>query len=463
LKSLVYEHSCDKVARSQAHKDHAMRTQKTPTLKRFLIRTELLAAIFLAAACSTEKQPAPSKDHQAEFTLGRLVVSDATTGKVTVIDLDDRSTPGTLSLDNPGAVYAQTTDVGGFIFATQRAQNKTQVLESGTAFEQHEDHFHITKEAPRLMTKAIEGAQPTHYTRHAGWSALFNDGDGTVDLIKDEQLARGEMNPMRARTGTAHHGVAIVHGERLVASMSAPDTQQLPDGGTMVRQLAAGATSRELATVDTVADTFKDCVSLHGEFSTSKSVAFGCANGALVMDWADSTKKFEGRVIPNPAGSTERVGTVEGHEKWPVFIGNFDRTPANGLAIIDPRNNSITPLNLPTRRFAFRVDEGGKFVVALTMDGNLHRFQLNAAATALEAFGAPLQVIPSYDMWPATPPRPALTLGWNRAYVSDPRNGTIKEIELSEWKVGHEFSVGGAPASLTVTSMSPDWRAKPAP
>jgi hypothetical protein len=97
-----------------------------------------------------------------------MFVADAPSGKVTIIDLDDRGTPGTLSLDNPGSVYAQTTDVGGFIFATQRAQNRTQVLESGIAFEAHDDHFYIQKEAPRLMTKAIEGAQPTHYTRHRG-------------------------------------------------------------------------------------------------------------------------------------------------------------------------------------------------------------------------------------------------------------------------------------------------------
>ncbi|MCU0695893.1 MAG: hypothetical protein MUC96_05135 [Myxococcaceae bacterium] len=426
------------------------------------ILSPLLGAALFASACGTQMTtPDPkAKGDEAEYTLGRLVVADGTTGKVSVVDLDDRSTPGTLMLDNPGLVYANPTNVGGFVFATQRTQNQTQVLESGIEFEEHGDHYHLKKKAPSLKPAPIAGALPTHFTYNQGWTSLFNDGDGTVDFISDQQLARGEFTPRRATTGTAHHGVAIVHGERLVATMSMPDVQTLPDGGTSTRQLAAGATDRALATPDTVIDTFANCTSLHGEFSTSTHVAFGCANGALVMKWNAGTKKFEGSVIPNPAGRMERVGTVEGHEKLPVFIGNFDRAPANGMAIIDPRNNTITPMPLPTRRFAFRVDEAGEHVLVLTMDGNLHKFKLNAGATALEADGMPLKVMPEYAMWPATGARPAMTMGWGRVYVSDPRDGTVKEIKIEEWKVEHTFNVGGTPASLTLTSMSPDWASK---
>jgi len=415
----------------------------------------LLAGALIASACTTEMKPEPKTD-EAEYSLGRLVVADATTGKLTVLDLDDRGTPGTLMLDNPGAIYATATNQGGFVFATQRAQNKTQVLETGTEFEEHGDHFHVKKKAPSLKPTAISGALPTHYTHINGWTALFNDGDGTVDYLSDAQLARGELTPRRAQTGTAHHGVAIVHGERLVATMSMPNVQMLPDGGTSTTQLAAGATDRLLASHDTVVDTFAGCTSLHGEFSTSSRVSFGCANGALVMTFNAASKKFEGAILPNPTGRMERVGAVEGHEKLPVFIGNFDRAPANGLAIIDPRNNTITPMNLPTRRFGFKVDEKGEHVVVLTMDGNLHKFKLNAAATELVADGMPLKVIPEYAMWPAMPPRPAMAVGYDRAYVTDPRDGTVKEVHLEEWKVEHTFTVGGAPSSIALTSMSPD-------
>ncbi|MCA2981106.1 MAG: hypothetical protein INH41_25755 [Myxococcaceae bacterium] len=420
-----------------------------------------LTAAALASACGTPMTPSmkPAED-KAEYSLGRLVVADATTGKLTVIDLDDRTTPGTLMLDNPGTVYASATNPGGFVFATQRMQNRTQLVESGTEFEEHGDHYHVKKKAPSLKPTAITGALPTHYTHHQGWTSLFNDGDGTVDFINDTQLARGELTPRRAATGTAHHGVALVHGERLVATMSMPSVTMLPDGGMSTSNLAAGATDRALSAPDTVIDTFASCTSLHGEFTTASHVVFGCANGALAMKWNAATKKFEGTVIPNPAGRMERVGTVEGHEKLPVFIGNFDRAPANGLAVIDPRSNTISPMALPTRRFAFRVDEKGEHVLVLTMDGNLHKFKLNAAGTALVADGMPLKVMPEYAMWPASPPRPAMTMGWDRVYVSDPRDGTVKEVKIEEWKLEHTFTVGGAPASLTLTSMSPDWASK---
>lgn len=428
-----------------------------------LVKNELVSCLaglaLLATACGnpvTMPDPKPTEDG-AEYTLGRLVVADATSGKVTVLDLDDRSTPGTLTFDNVASVYSPAVNVGGFVFATQRAQNKTQVLESGIEFEEHGDHFHLKKKAPSLKPTSISAALPTHYTHLNGWTSLFNDGDGTVDFISDTQLARGELTPRRVSTGTAHHGVALIHGERLVATLSVPNVTTLADGGTSTSQLADGATDRTLAAPDTVIDTFAGCTSLHGEFSTTTHVAFGCANGALLMKWNASTKKFERTLVPNPAGRMERVGTVEGHEKLPVFIGNFDRTPANGMAIIDPRSNTITPMDLPTRRFSFKVDEKGEHILVLTMDGNLHRFKLNAAGTALVADGMPLKVIPEYAMWPATGARPALVAGWNRAYVSDPRDGTVKEVHLEEWKVEHTFTVGGTPASMALTSMSPDW------
>jgi hypothetical protein len=61
----VFRAFCDEVAKIRAPEDKPMRTQKP-----IQIRGELLTALLLAAACSTEKQPPPSKDHQAEFTLG---------------------------------------------------------------------------------------------------------------------------------------------------------------------------------------------------------------------------------------------------------------------------------------------------------------------------------------------------------------------------------------------------------
>jgi hypothetical protein len=423
------------------------------------MNARLILLFPLVVACGAPTSPAVSDD-QPEYSLGRLVVADAMTGTLTVVDLDDRSMPGTLSLDNASAVYASNTSSGGFVYATQRMQNQTNILESGTEFEAHEDHYHIKKKAPKLLPKPITGALPTHFTFNQGWVSLFNDGDGTVDFLSETQLARGEVNPTRASTGTAHHGVAIVHGERLIATMSMPDTQMLADGGTTIRELAAGATDRALARPDTVKDTFGGCSSLHGEYTTGDKVAFGCANGALVLTWNTAAAKFDSALIPNPAGRTERIGTVEGHEKMPVFVGNFDRAPANGLAIIDPRTNTITPMNLPTRRFAFRVDERGEHILVLTMDGNLHKFKLNAGATAMEAEGMPLKVMPEFAVWPATPPRPAMTIGWDRVYVSDPRDGTVKEISVKEWKLEHTFTIGGAPASISLTSMSPDWASK---
>jgi hypothetical protein len=426
------------------------------------IRSVIAVSVILATSCGQPVQPPamqPLAADDAEYTRGRLIVADGPSGKLTVLDLDDRTTPGTLMLDNPGLVYASPTSEAGLVYATQRMQNRTSILSVGTEFEPHEGHYHVKKVAPSLRPQALSGAMPTHWTFNEGWVTLFNDGDGTADFISEAQIARGELTPRRASTGLAHHGVALVHGQQLVASMGKTEVQNLADGGTMMRTLAAGATERAMSTADVAVGTFEMCPSLHGEFTTGKTIAFGCTDGALILTWNGS--KFEPTKVANPSGRMGRVGTVEGHAKLPVFIGNFDLAPAAGMALIDARNGGrMVVKDLPTRRFAFKVDERGQWVVVLTMDGQLHRFKVSAAGDDLIADGAPLRIFAAYEMWPASGPRPAMAMGWDAAYVSDPRDGMVHEISLTKWAIEHSFMVGGQPASLALSGLSPDWEAK---
>jgi hypothetical protein len=94
------------------------------------------------------------------------------------------------------------------------------------------------------------------------------------------------------------------------------------------------------------------------------------------------------------------------------------------------------------------------------MDGKLHRFALSTDATSLVADGAPVDVIPAYSAFPAPGARPAMVVGWGRAYVSDPRDGTVKVVTIegaAAMAIEKTIAVGGAPSSLALTSISPDW------
>jgi hypothetical protein len=389
--------------------------------------------------------------HEGDHTLGRLAVSFADGGQIVVIDLDDRTT-SSLAMSNPPALYGTGASTAGVFYGVQRTSNRTQMVKSGVEFDAHDDHFHITKTAPSLMPAPIVGALPTHFTYHPGWAVFFNDGDGTVDYARESELMANAI-PLRATTGRAHHGVAVLHEDRLIATR--PDPTQLPDGGYNI--LPDGVTYRALSAPDTVVSTHLDCPNLHGEHTERDTVAIGCGDGVLLLTWQASTNSYQAKKLTNPASVAGRVGTVEGHSEMPVFIGNYDLTPANGLAIIDPSKTELSVYQLPTRRFGFKVSMHGDRVLVLTQDGLLHRLALDAAKTSFVADGSPLQVMPAFATYPSAP-APQLAIGWERAYVSDPRDGTVKEVSIKgALTVSHTFTVGGAATTLAVTSVSPDW------
>ncbi|PZR15047.1 MAG: hypothetical protein DI536_09740 [Archangium gephyra] len=412
----------------------------------------LMAALAFCACPAPMNTPDGGADagtgpqDEAEVTRGRLLVADGTAAKLTVIDLDDGSKPGTFTLQGPAAVYSDAEDTLGFGYLVQRANNVTQLVTSGVGFEDHDGHFHIGKQAPTLLSSSIAGATPTHFVLHDGWATIFNDGDGTADFFQTSQLAIGMVAPTRHSTGFAHHGVALVSNGRLLAST--PDPVDPAPGAS---RLPIGVSSRLANDPTMLEGEFNECPRLHGEGSNDTRVAFGCSDGVLVLTWNGS--KFESRKIANPAGipATTRVGTVLGAHDLNVFVGNFG---SDALSIIDPAAGTITPVPLPTTYFGFKLFHG-EHVIVLTLDGKLHKLDPKTGASQ----GTPVEVIPAYAMAPTghDAVRPALALGVDRAYVSDPRSGKVVEVDIEHWEVERTFEVGGAPASMGVVSASPDF------
>jgi hypothetical protein len=393
-------------------------------------------------------------EHEGDFTLGRLAVGFADGGVVAIIDLDDR-TVSTLAMSTKPRLYAGATSLAGLFYGIQG--DTTEVVKSGITFHAHDEHFHISKSAPSLLPVTIAGSRVTHFTwskpdGQDGWSVLFNDGDGSFDFVSEASLLRNGT-PTRAMTGRAHHGVALLDADRLVATR--PDPTQLPDGGFNI--LPNGVTYRTRAAPDTVLGTYADCPRLHGEHAEGGTVVFGCADGALVLKWNATAQRYDATKLSNPDGGVGRIGTVVGHENFPVFVGNFDQAPVNGLSIIDPASSTISVFPLTTRRLAFGVSMKGDRVMVLTMDGLLHRLELDSTRTTFVADGAPLQVIPPYTEYP-NPPRPVMVMGWQHAYVSDPRDKVVKVVSLEgTMAIEHTFQFGEAPESMAITSVSPDW------
>jgi hypothetical protein len=365
---------------------------------------------------------------------------------------------GQFTVTGPATPYANTTGTEGVVYLTQRAHNRTDVLTSGIEFSSHDEHYHISKSAPmHLAARAITSAMPTHFTAHHGWSAIFNDGDATVSFMNDATMLTASPMVRTFATGVAHHGVAVVAFNQLVASV--PDPVDPPMGST---RLPVGVSWRDRQMTMTEIGRDTSCPRLHGEATNRNAIAFGCADGVLVLRWNITTMNFTALKIANPAGtpSTVRVGTLEGHDALPVFIGNWSREPA--LVIVDPAGNggagSITPITLPTTQLTFKLDTEGAKLLVLTLDGRLHRLDPRTGM----ADGTAIQVIPAYSMVPSGEGavRPALAITGDRAYVSDPRDGTVQEIDLDRWALTTPLMVGGAPSGMAVVSLSPDFHSE---
>ncbi|MDW8168455.1 MAG: hypothetical protein RML74_08240 [Acidobacteriota bacterium] len=326
----------------------------------------------------------------------------------------------------PGAASVYTTASGRFGFAVHRDANRVTVVYSGLRTEKHGDHDDLVVEAPYVMATVNTGPRPTHFTSHGKWSAIYNDGDGTVALFNEEQF-EPFVRFSRFPTTGPDHGVAVVIGGVAVLGEV-----------VLVGSLNLGRV--DVYTLDgRLTRSFEGCPRLHGEAVHGDVVAFGCADGVLLIE--NRQGSLEARKLLNPSGtpSDVRVGTLVAHKDVPHFIGNFGQ----GLVFINPLSNTMTPVPLPARLLRFGVDLEGKALVALTADGKLHVLdpRTGVARSQLDAVSP----------WPGgANPRPGLALGEEVAYVSDPPTGDVVEVDLEGLRITRRISVGGAPTSLTM-------------
>ncbi|MBO9308811.1 MAG: zinc ABC transporter substrate-binding protein [Chloroflexi bacterium] len=370
----------------------------------------------------------------ASNTMLRLLVSDFETAPSKLIDLDNGKIIARYEVSAP--TYPYTSPTGRFGVKIQTNANLITAVDSGILLEDHGDHMHPHKREARLTDFRVEGRTPIHYVAHAGQIAIFNDGSGEVMLLTERNFESAEAEILTFKTARPHHGVAVPLGDRIV--LSVPDTQN------MDYELPLGIEVRDMR--DNVVASFADqCPGLHGEASSGAFTVFGCADRVLVLERkgdAFSVKSL--RYAPETPSGT-RVGLIIGHEKQNFFIGNFGQT---GLVRIDPIAGTLTPITLPMRYSAFRLDaETGEKIIAVTTDGSVHR--IDAMTGRIEAS---IEAVTPF-VFRKRVPRPGLATVRNLAYVTDPAAGEVVEIDLEAMNVTRRFVVEGKPVRLAVLGL----------
>lgn len=383
--------------------------------------------------------------HDAETleTAGRLAIAADAAPTLALYDLDKREVADSLTLANPAsAVYASPGR--RYALAFQRTQDLVQVADGGIWQEDHGDHLHDYKRAPKLLANRIEGPQPTHYDDREGRATIYMDGRATalpvqnasVLLFTDANLAAGTV---AARTSFAlpMHGFAEPNGDFLVATYRDP--------------AATGPTQAEIhrrqgTQFSFVARLAPQCPSMHGSYTRGEVTVAGCADGVLVVRrLADGS--FAASRITTPTG----IGTIAGHSRVAhmIGIGNSGTPATTRFHEIDPQAGTATPITIPgwadgRVRRAHGFDRSGRYFFALDDAGTLHVLERTASGWSTRTIGGALPAMPAAAPFPAF----AANEARDEVYLSDPVARQVLVVDAAKLEIGRRLDLGFRPAYL---------------
>jgi hypothetical protein len=379
----------------------------------------LLPLLLLAAAPAT-----------ATETAVRLVVADHAAPVVQVLGEDGAAL---LRLDTAEPVRLHEGVHHGQVALRAATAGRVTLLETGLRLDGHGDHADLTVGVPALLDARLEGPRPSHVVAGDGRLGVFFDGDGTAAVVGAGAEAAA---PLRLRAAHAHHGVAFPFaggGRSLVALSEAPAAGARPSIVALRDETGAEVARRE------------DCPRLHGEARTGPLIAFGCADGVLLLD----TRSATFAKVANPSGAGERmVRNLEGGEDWRLLLGDFG---PDAMVVIDPEASTMRVVPLPARRLHFALDPArAETGFALTEDGVLHAFGTTDGAPR-----GTVQATGRYSLdGGSAVARPRLSAGGGMVAVSDPAAGRVRLFDAATLAPRRELSPGGAPFDIRLVALT---------
>ncbi|MEV7548333.1 hypothetical protein AB0N89_01755 [Amycolatopsis sp. NPDC089917] len=390
--------------------------------------TVIVAALTLAA-CGGEqpKEVTAEVPHgyvegaeEAAEAQSRLIVADAGTGAVRVVDLITEEVHETGQVDG---VRALTTD-GRFGYLTAH-DGTARVIDSGSWMVDHGDHVHYYRAKVRDVGVA-PGKQPLSAYSDPAVAAL-SYSDGTTTLLDRAQLDKGAVAELGKITREPHAAVAIPYGGHVLASVAEPGKQL--GRGVRVHDRQGKA----------VAEIPEPCPDLQGQAVTRRGVVFGCADGALLVTEKDGV--FTGSKIPYPR-------SVDAQERATAF---FHRP---GAATLAARAGEAAAWFLDIGRRGWQyvetgpvtavsaVGEGGQ-LLALTRDGTLRSFDGNGKEQA---------AVPLLTPEAAAADGPSIQVDTTRAYVNNPLSADVYEIDYNDnLRRARTLKVGGKASHIVET------------
>ncbi len=312
------------------------------------------------------------------------------------------------------------------VYLTQAEEGTITALDTGTYGQTHGDHDHFYVQEPALREIQLSGDRPVHVVSHDGRTAVYFDGTGTAEVFDDAGLVDDLLDTTTVDSGTVHHGVVVPFGDGTLVSEVTGDS---PLADTVAVRDADG---EEVAR-------HENCPMLHGEATHDDTVAFGCADGVLLVTTEGAS------LVPNPEGSgDDRVGSLYASQASDVIVGNFGETT---LSLLNLANATLTT-----------ADVGGAYrPIARGEDGSALTLRLDGVLVGIDPeTGETLGTVEAIDAY--TIPEghgqvaPTLAVVGHTAYVTDPAGQRIVAVDTETWTVSGEFAPGVAPAQAVAVN-----------
>jgi DNA-binding beta-propeller fold protein YncE len=354
--------------------------------------------------------------HGAGIAGTRLLVAEADGPRLVVLDLATGTELARFGTPGPGTVHPLPD--GQVAVVLHRDTDRVTVVHSGLTVVDHGDHADLVEGLPYVVQTVNLGPAPSGIFARGADLAIYHDGDGSVAWLDRRLLGVSLDYAFIAGRAPGAGAVAVVDGLAYVGSHD------------LGRVDAVDAEGRTVASFD-------GCPELRAPAAWAGGVAFGCADGVLLVA-RDADGAVTAHYLANPeaAPAGARVAGIVGDGASPTLVGGF----GEGLVRIDPVARALTWFALPAAPLAMGFADGGAVLVVLTADGALHALDPNT--------GAVQRSVAVVDAVVAGAVRPSLAIVGEHVYVADPTHDVVVEVYVDAFEVERRLALPFTPGGL---------------
>ncbi len=384
----------------------------------------VIALIALLTACSKNNDIEP--DDNREYKFIRVLVSDENTKQIYLANPRNGTAQNFEARFPKSTVY--TTASGRWAVLVHRADNLVEKFDVG--FENHGDHADV-KGTPKFGAMIGDGKLPTHFKTYSSEIAIFNDGDGTMDVADENDFHNPNSKMKRIDAGNrAHHGAMarFDNGNYAITEKDGSVAGTLPERVKIIDKTGRTVFASTIQTRG-----------IHGNATDGKTAAFGSASGILVVSPNGNQK-----LISHPADfGTAWFGTILEAKGTGKFVGY---TASKGAYLIDVATERVTPIIEHTDIMQCKTDYSGENLIVLLHSGELNIYNLQTGTLKLKA-----NIISKVERTETQKPQIVATKKY--AYVTSPKTNEILQVELANPSNITRIKVNGTPFRLTVLGM----------